>query len=202
VQSIYSFVLVWLVALVGLLILMSLKNVEGSQEEESEDEAADEPVMPDYDHYLVSAGSSNHTLDQRVESIKADGRCHYLNSGITGEHFPGQQIGVSGKVKIILVPLKNKEVKELGLFEYMNKFGLRPGRIDEVIDLSQVYPEIHRKTVLIAFGSVWEQSSEHRLVPYFEFNGAMYGMYLGKDKDILANKSDDDCFAIAVSKRS
>lgn len=199
------FVLLWLLFVAAFIVLMRLscyvEVCRQAEEDEPEDEAVDEPIMPNFDHYLVSVDSAPIlTLDQEVQAMKTDGKCHYMNSDVTGEHFPDQQTSVSGKIKIFLIPLKNEEVKEIGLYEYLSKFGLRHGVIRELNGVRKVYPEIHRKTVLIAFGSVWEQADERRLVSYVEFDGAMYGMYLGKEQDVLANKSDDDCYAIAVKK--
>lgn len=199
--SIYGLVLLWFGALAALIILMWLTNVADSQEEkESEDGVVDEPVMPNYDHYWVYMDStSNFTLDQEVEVIKADKKCHSVNSGITEEHYPSQQTDVGDKIKIFLIPL-NKGVRDIGVFKHMDEFDLRPGSIKELIALGKVFPEIHLKTVLVAFGSVWEQSSERQLVPYYEFYGAMYDIYLDLEKKILANELDENWYAIAVSK--
>ena len=199
-QSASNFVLLWLAACVVLVVLMWLTSRSYNQETDEFEDAEDVPVMPNYDHYWVRIDpASNLTLDQEIEVIKADKKCHSVNGDITEAHYPSQQTGVSGKIKVILVPL-NKEVIGIGVFKHLDNLGLRPGRIKELIALGKVFPEIHLKTVLVAFGSVWEQSSERRLVPYFEFDGAMYGVYFDLDKKIMANELDENWFAIAVSK--
>lgn len=201
-QNIYGFGLLWLGFLVVFIVLMLLEIRFSSQEEEPEEDAADEPVIPDYDFYRVRMDyTANLTLGQRIESLKTNGKCKCksVNNCITEEHYPITQAGVSGKIKIFLVPL-NKEVKDAGLLQHLDKFGLRLGRIEELLEVGKVFPEIQRKSVLIAFGSVWEQSSEDRLVPYLEFEGALYDIYLDKDQKILANESHENWYVIAVPK--
>ena len=218
-QSNTILVIIWFVALVVLAVLMWWTSRSRNQETDESEDVVDVPVMPNYDHYWVRMdSSSNFTLDQEIEVIKADKKCHSVNDCIIEEHFPSPQVGGPDsdlesesrildfarkqnrdKIKIFLVPL-NKKVIGIGVFKHMDELGLRSGCIKELIALGKVFPEIHLKTVLAAFGSVWEQSGERRLVPYFEFNGATYDIYLDSDKKILANELDENWYAIAVSK--
>ncbi len=183
-----GFIILFVLAFVALLGLMSAKN---SPDEEGVEEATDEPVMPDYKSYFVPMGAVR-TLAQRIKSVK---RCEYANSEIVESNFPLQNPDVGGKVKIILVQLKKKAGTE-EVLRHMDEFGLRPAWIEELLALGEVYPGIQRKTLLVGLGAIWEKPDVGRLVPYLEFYGDLCSMYLH-----LVNKLwPEDCFFLAISK--
>lgn len=90
---------------------------------------------------------------QSLAEMVAAGMYSYASPDITAENFP---VG-SGEasVETILVQMERTTSDEEVLAE-MGRRGLRPASMVELLAFGAQYPEIQRKFMVAAFGSVWE----------------------------------------------
>lgn len=137
---------------------------------------ADDDV--NHDTYIVSVDYTR-TLAQMIEVGKYD----WEASDITEEHFPIERpsnfsvptidgghhrtLSVQNcEVKLVLVHLNNVARTD-EVVRYMDKLGLRPARIEELLAFGEKYPDIQRHFPVAAIGSFWVDSG-HRNVPFLD----------------------------------
>lgn len=127
----------------------------------------------------------------------AAGKYDYINPNIVEKNFPIQQrpsvseadiqssgnpyrtLGVQNdnSTNIVLVHL-NKAVKTSEVLVYMDKHGLRPARIEELLAFGEKYPAVQREFPVVALGSVWVDSDGDRSVACLRRHGSERSLYL------------------------
>ena len=164
-------------------------------------------VKSAYDHYTVTVDHTRTLADM----IKA-GMYDYVNRDIVEQNFPIQRPDVIGAVagggpfrtqgvqitntELVFVHL-NKAATTAEVLAYMDKLGLRPARIEELLALGEKYPNIQRDYPFVALGSVWVDSSRYRGVPYLYRYGSKRDLNLNWDE--TGNTWNDICRFVAVS---
>jgi len=104
---------------------------------------------------------------QTLEEMIAAGRYDWKHSDITAKHFPIEGSGTKN-VDILLVHY-NKNTSTDAVRADLDKRGLRPAKIEELLAFGAKYPEKQREFPIIALGSVWR-----------DFGGSRCGPYLGR----------------------
>jgi hypothetical protein len=103
-----------------------------------------------------------------AEMISA-GRYNWTNSDINAESFPVSGEGKK-EVELELVHL-NRDAGTEEVLEELDRQGLRPAKIEELLALGAKHPELQKQFPIIAFGSVWRRPSGYRLVPFLDWGG-------------------------------
>lgn len=135
-----------------------------------------------------------------VDMIVA-GKYDYVNSNIAEKNFPIQRPSVSeadtgngpyrapgiqnDSIEIVLVHL-NKVATTTEVLAHMDKLGLRPARIEELLAFGEKYPAVQREFPVVALGSVWVNSVQDRSVAYLRSNGSERCLYLRWDDPVGA----------------
>lgn len=144
-----------------------------------------------YDTYSVPVD-----LTRTLAEMVAAGKYNYANPNIVEKNFPIQRPSVSEdaveggpyrtpgvqntNTKIVLVHL-NKVATTSEVLEYLDKLGLRPARIEELLALGEKFPDVQRQFPVVALGSVWVCSGESRRVAYLGGSGSGRSMSLDWD---------------------
>jgi len=107
-----------------------------------------------------------------VEEMVASGRYEWSNSNITSKNFPVNDTGVV-TVALELVHL-NKMVNSEDVLRHLEKNGMRPATVEELLAFGATYPEIQRKFPIICLdkGSSWINPGDFRFVPYLHRDGS------------------------------
>lgn len=111
------------------------------------------------------------------------GRYDYVNDNIPARNFP---IEGSGKVELdcVLVHLdctaSTKKVKQ-----EIDKRGLRPTTIEELLAFGETYPEVQREFPVVELGSSWVLSDGYRCV------ACLWGNPGDRDLDLRWDDSED-----------
>ncbi len=105
---------------------------------------------------------------QTLEQMIAAGHYDQKNSDITEEHFPIPPLK-RGKeeVAIELVPFPfNRDIESDYVIRELDKAGLRPAELPELLAFGAAYPEKQREFPIVALGSVWQGSDGFCYVVY------------------------------------
>lgn len=151
----------------------------------------EKPVQP------VSQNSAAYTMayyrvsvdySRSLGDMVAAGKYDRVYKNIKEENFPIQRAdttptamkapsGETGRyrvqnvdLEIVLVHL-NREVSTDEVLRYMEQFGLRPARIEELLALGETYPGIQLKFSVAALGSSWVDRAGDRQVPLLNRDG-------------------------------
>ena len=125
----------------------------------------------------------------------AEGNYDYLNSDINANNFPVDGQLCRKETDIVLVYLNRAANTEQVLAE-MDRKGLRPATIAELLSIGAKYPNLQREFPIVALGSVWQDRYGPRYVPYLDG--------LGSERDLHLSWVGDDwselCRFAAVRK--
>jgi hypothetical protein len=126
--------------------------------------------LPDI-HYLVTVN-----YDLSVEDAVKAGKYDWKNDRIISKNFPSKR---KGKVdaEIILVKFAKDMESEAILLE-LDKQGLRPAELPELLAFGEKYPEVQREFPIVALGSVWRGAGGVRCVPCLDRDSDERGLYL------------------------
>lgn len=121
--------------------------------------------------YLVTVN-----YDLSVEDAVKAGKYDCKNDRITSKNFPSKR---KGKVdaEIILVKFAKDMESEAILLE-LDKQGLRPAELPELLAFGEKYPEVQREFPIVALGSVWQDAGDDRNVPCLSGGSDERGLYL------------------------
>lgn len=111
--------------------------------------------------YLVTVNYGM-TLEQMI----AAGEYSSRNNDITAEHFPFTGIG-QVEVELHLVHLGRNASTDAVLAE-LDRRGLRPAKIEELLALGAKYPDLQKEFPLVALGSVWRRPDGYRRVAFLD----------------------------------
>ena len=122
-------------------------------------------------HELVGFGSleyrisCNHNI---IADMVAEAKCDYSNPDITDENFSVE----SWDGERVVEPIHFGEVLSSDDVEKkLDKMGLRPATITELLAFGAMYPEVQRKFPIIALGSVTSLAGD-RYVAYLDGRGS------------------------------
>lgn len=108
--------------------------------------------------------------DVRLERMIEDGKYDWKNSDINSKNFPVEGKGTSA-VNIELVHL-NRNVTSDEAYAELDKQGLRPADLPELLAFGAKYPDKQREFPIVALGSVWRNSNGYRGVPCLHRGGS------------------------------
>ena len=107
------------------------------------------PVVVDY----------SRTLGQMIEA----GHYNYADKSITPKNFP---LTGEGQVELDLCLVHfNRDITSEAAMKELEKMGMRPATLPELLALGEKYPEEQRQYPMIALGSVWRSPHGDRSVP-------------------------------------
>ena len=117
----------------------------------------------------VSSFSVTVNYDLSVESMVAHGKYDWKDDNITTKNFPTTRKGEANLV-LELVHF-NKALTSEEVLKELDKRGLRPAELHELLAFGEKYPDIQRQLPVIALGSVWQYWDGDRYVPYLRDGG-------------------------------
>jgi hypothetical protein len=105
------------------------------------------------------------TIDYRqtLESMIKAGRYDRVNSDITDKHFP---VSAGDTDVVIELVHLNRDASSDDVLAELQRRGLRPATLPELLAFGATYPEQQREFPIVALGSVWQYWSGDRDVPY------------------------------------
>ena len=127
------------------------------------------------------------------EAIKA-GKYDWENDDINDKNFLSKRSG-SALIDIRLVHF-NKDMSFEDVLKELNKMGLRPVELPELLALGAECPAEQRKYPVVALGSVWRSWDGNRYVAYLYGHGGKRGLGL----DDSGDGWDGHCRFAAVCK--
>ena len=124
--------------------------------------------------------------DLKLEAAIRAGNYDWKNNDINDKNFPSKRSG-SAELDIRLVHF-NKNMSSEDVLMELDKMGLRPAELQELLAFGAKYPDEQRKYPIVVLGSVWRSLSGHRLVACLsvgdgkrELNLFYYGDGWGED---------------------
>ncbi len=114
--------------------------------------------------------------NQSMEEAIRAGNYDWYNDDITSKHFPTERSG-RHKVEVELVHF-GRDMSTNNVLAELDKCGLRPAELHELLAFGAKYPEIQRESPIIALGSVWQYSSVDDYCPCLSWGGS------GRDLDL------------------
>ncbi|PIR97979.1 MAG: hypothetical protein COT89_01875 [Candidatus Colwellbacteria bacterium CG10_big_fil_rev_8_21_14_0_10_42_22] len=111
-----------------------------------------------------------------VEAMVKAGRYDWVNDYITSRNFPTKKKGKK-QVVVELIHL-NRSVSTDDALKELDKMGMRPAELHELLALGQMYPELQREFPVVALGSVWQNPNGNRYVSYLSRDDSERNLYL------------------------
>ncbi len=111
-----------------------------------------------------------------IEEMVAAGKYDWSNSAISSKHFPSGGKGTS-QVQIELVHF-NRTMESDEVLRELDKQGLRPATLPELLAFGATYPEKQREFPVVALGSVWRSLDGDRNVAYLCGGDSGRGLHL------------------------
>ena len=118
--------------------------------------------------------------DLSVEKAVKAGKYYWKDDDITDKNFPPKRSG-SAEIDIQLVNF-NKNMSSEDVLKELDKMGLRPAELPELLVLGTKYPNEQKRYPIIALGSVWRDLDGDCYVPFLFGGGSereLYLIYLG-----------------------
>ncbi len=93
------------------------------------------------------------------DGIRA-GKYEWSSSDITSSHFPSEETGTK-EVSIELIHF-GRDMETNEVLSELDKMGLRPATLKELLTLGEKHPDLQREFPIIALGSVWRDPGGDR----------------------------------------
>ena len=106
----------------------------------------------------------------------AAGRYDWTNSDITAKHFPVKGEG-KAEVEIQLVHF-DRVMGSDDVIRELDKMGLRPAAIEELLAFGAKYPDVQREFPIVALKSVWRSAFGYRYVACLSGDGSGRDLHL------------------------
>lgn len=132
--------------------------------------------------------------DQSIEKAIKAGKYDWVNNDITSKSFPTKRSG-EAEVDIELIHF-NRDMNTDEVLAELDKRGLRPAELHELLKLGEKYPDLQREFPLVALGSIWQSSGGGRFCPCLGGGGSVRYLYL----NWIANRWDGGCRFAALRK--
>lgn len=97
------------------------------------------------------------------DAVKA-GNYDWKNRDINSRNFPTKKSGIA-EVDVELLHF-NRDMSMEEVLAELDKRGLRPAELHELLKLEEKFPNLQRKFPIIALGSVWRSPGGARGCPY------------------------------------
>ena len=123
-------------------------------------------------HTLHLSVNYSRTVEKGVKAGKYD----WKNENITPHNFPSDTKGEK-EVDIHILHF-NKAISSYDAIQEMDKQGLRPANLQELLSLGETFPDLQKEFSLVALGSVWVSPDGCRDVPVLWGDGAWRGLGL------------------------
>ena len=91
--------------------------------------------------------------DQTVKQLIKAGKYDWINDDITDINFPSDEEG-KAQLEIFLLSF-NRHISSEDAIEKIDKQGLRPATLKELLGLGSQHPDLQRKNPIVALGSTW-----------------------------------------------
>ncbi len=127
------------------------------------------------------------------DGIKA-GKYDWSNSDITSSHFPSEEVGTK-EVPIELVHF-GRDIKTDEILSELDKMGMRPAILKELLALGEKRPDLQREFPVIALGSVWQNPRGYRFCAFLFRFGSLRDLRLAW----VVDRWGDYCRFAAVRK--
>lgn len=114
--------------------------------------------------------------DLSVEKAVKAGKYNWEDDDINDKNFPSKHSG-SAEIDIQLIHF-NKGMSSEDVLKELDKMGLRPAELPELLALGAKYPYEQRKYPIIALGSVWRDLDGDCDVSYLGGGGSERELYL------------------------
>lgn len=116
--------------------------------------------------------------DQAFQKMIEVGNYDYVNNYIKAEHFPVE--GSSKQKKIITLLRLDKTMTSDEVKAEMEKQGFCPAKIEDLLVLGEIQPELQKQFPIVALGSVWQDPDDDRYAPCLGWGGVgrSLGLYL------------------------
>ena len=129
-----------------------------------------------------------------VEAGVAAGKYDWSSDDIISKNFPTNRTGVAD-LEIQLVHF-NRATEFDDAIREIDRFGLRPAELHELLSLGEKYPKVQREFPVVALGSVWRDPDGDRLVAFLCRFGSRRNLRLYW----TGFRWDEDCRFAAVRK--
>jgi hypothetical protein len=112
-----------------------------------------------------------------VEQLIKAGKYDWFNDDITGRNFPSSEKGTA-QVIVYLVNF-DRDISSENAVKELDRQGLRPATLKELLALGATYPDLQRKDLIVALGSTWRPSDGDVSVPDLDGDGSLRSLHLG-----------------------
>jgi hypothetical protein len=122
-----------------------------------------------YEPHLIEDGRYQITVDysRTLEAMIAAEKYDYVNSSINSTNFPiDQSKSGTETLEAVIVHLDQYVEDTETVLKLMDKKGLRPATLPELLALGEKYQELQRKYLIYALGSRWLDVDGDWNVPY------------------------------------
>ncbi len=113
-----------------------------------------------------------------LEEMIAAGRYDWKNDDITAKHFPMKGEGIAD-VDIQLVHFGHMMDSSDKVIRELDKMGLRPASIEELLAFGAKYPDVQRQFPIVVLGSLWRRLDGDHSVPFLHGLGSGRRLRLG-----------------------
>ncbi len=112
----------------------------------------------------------------KLSALIKQGNYDYVNSEITDENFPTDKKGKT-ELEVELFDLDTRKSTD-AVLALMDKAGLRPATMVELLSFGAQYPDEQRRYPIVALGSVWTDRDGYRYVGYLWGHPGYRHLYL------------------------
>lgn len=112
-----------------------------------------------------------------VEQLIKVGKYDWFNDDIKGGNFPSSEKGTA-QVLVYLVNF-DRDISSEDAVKELDRQGLRPATLKELLALGATYPDLQRKDLIVALGSTWRGSVGYVRVPCLRGFGSFRDLSLG-----------------------
>lgn len=106
--------------------------------------------------------------DLSLAAMVGAGQYNWVHLDITEKNFPVSKKGIQN-VTIEVIQF-DRAVRSEEVLPQLDRRGLRPATIEELLALGAKYPEMQQRFSIAAFGSIWKHPPQDPYVPYLFWN--------------------------------
>ena len=138
--------------------ILRVANAQGDQLLDKFADVMAEAARKPHDIFPVAV---NYELS--VEAAIDAGSYQAVHGDITSKNFPSQRSG-QAELEMVLIRYEHR-MKSENVVEELDKEGLRPAELPELLAFGAKYPDVQRKFSVVGLGSVWKDRKGYRNVP-------------------------------------
>ncbi|PIT88744.1 MAG: hypothetical protein COU29_00650 [Candidatus Magasanikbacteria bacterium CG10_big_fil_rev_8_21_14_0_10_36_32] len=160
-----------------VLFVFAILSVSACGSAQFQNVADDNPITDQTCTVIVDRTQS---LDEMIQA----GRYSFVSDYFTAENFPVEQPQVEVEVTLHVITM-NRVVTTNAILAEIDKRGLRPATLSELLAFGVKYPSAQRHFSVVAFGSIWSISG-FRVVTFLSGDDDIRALnmdYFGGDWD-------------------